>query len=842
MHKPLLSFGCLGSLLTFGGLFPSCLAADTVLNIPGYRMQWHDEFAGSAVDAEKWEVNDGVNAVYRRESDGSWIEPAWFGEPFEPWTEVNGINDERQYYSPDNVTVENGLLRIRADEEPASDPVGWYDGSYHRYTSGKLNTADEFQFQHGIVRIRAKQPAGKGLWPALWMLNDPGRPWYWDDEIDIMEGRGSQPNVTTSAHHFKVNGNNQYNSGSLNTGVNVQTTFNEYSLEWQPSFLRTGFNGQEVFYDTEAIPQGPMFLIMNAAVGGHFDGLPDASTSFPTFFEIDWVRVWQEASTPTDLAGGGFEDPQGTHWANWNTLDDGNLSLVSVGAFHGEHAVRIDRRNDPATEQRGPDLMTDGTGGPWSGWLNEFDAGGEFLTGNPIDPASIPATAEDESLTLPIHQSAPSATANAVVFRQFDGAEVQGKDLTFTGSVAIEEAFPAGTSAIAFIRIFDAGFNTTDIATSVTSGGDFTLQASIPASGVPIVQVGLETTGPTGSGGRLAASGLYLSDDAAGSLATDNRTGFRQTVRATPGETIRYGVLTANHPADGLGNGAEAEMRIQFFDTNRVFLSGGFTVVADVSTPALPVPHSLETVVPAGAAYARLAIERVTTDTETDLNGGFLADAAFLQSTASTEMPLFTAEPAASLTVTAGDAVELPVSVASPDPAAFQWYHNGQKVDTSEDLSFTAAPGSGGTWFCVAENKAGPVIGAITELTVFTPDSDGDGVIDYDESFLHGTDPGKTDTDGDGMDDHAEIVEFLTDPLDPQSLLRITGYAAAGGEHELTFSSVAGIHYALEGSADLVDWQVIGSPHTASGAASTLSFTAPVTDPPLRFFRIGKAD
>lgn len=842
MHKPLLSFGCLGGLLTFGGLFPSCANADTVLNIPGYRMHWHDEFVGSAVDAGKWEVNDGVNAVYERQSDGSWIEPAWFGEPFEPWTEVNGINDERQYYSPDNVTVENGLLRIRADEEPANDPVGWYDPSYHAYTSGKLNTADEFQFQHGIVRIRAKQPAGKGLWPALWMLNDPGRPWYWDDEIDIMEGRGSQPNVTTSAHHFKVNGNNQYNSGSLNTGVNVQTTFNEYSLEWQPSFLRTGFNGQEVFHDTEAIPQGPMFLIMNAAVGGHFDGLPDGSTSFPTYFEIDWVRVWREAPTPTDLAGGGFEDPQGTHWANWNTLDDGNLSVVSAGAFHGEHAVRIDRRNDPVTEQRGPDLMTDGTGGPWSGWLNEFDAGGEFLTGNPIDPSSIPATAEGDALTLPIHQSAPSATANAVVFRQFDGSAVRGKDLTFTGSVAIEEAFPAGTSATAFIRIFDGGFNTTDIATPVTSGGDFTLQASIPASGVPIVQVGLETTGPTGSGGRLVASGLYLSDDAAGSAATDNRTGFRQTVRAHPGETIRYGVLTANHPSDALGYGAEAKMRIQFFDTDGDLLSGGFTVIADASTPALPVPYSLEAVVPAGAAYARLVIERVTTDTETDLGGGFLADAAFLQSTASTELPLFTAEPAASLTVTAGDTVELPVSVASPDPLAFQWYHNGEKVDTSEDLSFTAAPGSGGTWFCVAENEAGPVIGAITELTVLTPDSDGDGVIDYDESFLHGTDPGKTDTDGDGMDDHAEIVEFLTDPLDPQSLLRITGYAAAGGEHELTFSSVAGIHYALEGSADLVDWQVIGSPHTANGPASTLSFTAPVTDPPLRFFRIGKAD
>jgi hypothetical protein len=28
-------------------------------------------------------------------------------------------------------------------------------------------------------------------------------------------------------------------------------------------------------------------------VGGDYDGAPDASTPFPSYFDVDYVRVWQ---------------------------------------------------------------------------------------------------------------------------------------------------------------------------------------------------------------------------------------------------------------------------------------------------------------------------------------------------------------------------------------------------------------------------------------------------------------------------------------------------------------------------------------------------------------------
>jgi beta-glucanase (GH16 family) len=804
------------------GLAGLCLvhhaAADTGLNIPGYRITWHDEFEGAAVDPAKWKVNVGVNAAYRRASDGRVVEPHWFGDAFEPWTDVWPINGERQYYSPENVTVEDGRLRIRADRETVAegDRVGWYDPGYHEYTSGKLNTAEQFPFRFGIVNIRAKLPEGPGLWPALWMLNAPD-PWFWDDEIDIMEAKGSLPTRMSSAHHFKLPGGaNTYNAAEVDAGVNLQTSFNEYTLQWEPTYLQTWVNNQPVLFDDEAVPQDPMFLIMNAAVGGMFDGLPTPDNPFPTFFEVDWVRVWQPASTPGDLASGGFEDFQGAQWANWNTLDDGNLSVYAAGALHGLHSVRIDRRNQQESAvTRGPNLFTDGTAGGWQGWLNQLNAAGEEISGGAEDPANIPATLGVDSAILPIHQSAPSLRANAVVFRQVAGGFAQGRTLTFSGVVAIEEPFPADASAVAFIRVFNADYSFSDVAAPVQAGGDFSLEAAIPGSGVPFVQIGLETTGATGSAGRLAAADLYLEEGGGEPPADEgDRTGFNQTVVVSPGQPLRFGVLAANHPADPLGPGAEGRMTLEFLDADLALISATATTIVDGWSGAAAMPYSLSATAPANAAFARLRIERITVDPETDHAGGFIADAAFLHAHGSTELPVVTAQPPATLTVNAGDAVDFSLQVSSASPVATQWYRDGVKVGIENSILNTN-PASGGGYFAVVENAAGPVVGGAVELTVLDPDTDGDGISDYEERFI-----------------------TLTDPLDPLSTLRITGVVIAGNQLSLSFPSVDGVRYRIQGSPDLAEWQAVGPVHAASGGVSTLVEELPAAEPPLRFFRI----
>jgi beta-glucanase (GH16 family) len=48
-------------------------------------------------------------------------------------------------------------------------------------------------------------------------------------------------------------------------------------------------------YTGPGIPNEPEYLVLNLAVGGDYDGPPDASTVFPSYFDVDYVRVWQRA-------------------------------------------------------------------------------------------------------------------------------------------------------------------------------------------------------------------------------------------------------------------------------------------------------------------------------------------------------------------------------------------------------------------------------------------------------------------------------------------------------------------------------------------------------------------
>ena len=816
--------------------------ADTELNVPGHRLVWNDEFEAPSVDVSKWDVATGVNAWYQRASDSRWVEPQWFNEPFAPWLQAGTINGERQYYSPNNVTVNDGVLQIQARRETVADPVGLYDPQFHRYTSGKLNTADEFQFRFGIVRWRAQLPAGQGMWPALWMLNAPN-PYYWDDEIDVMEARGSLPNITTSAHHFKTGADrvNQYNSAELNTGLNLQAGFHQYGLEWTASRIQTHFNDQVVFTDTERIPQGAMFLIMNAAVGGLFDGVPASDAIFPSNFLIDWVRVWQPSAWPSDLADGDFENYQGVHWANWNTIDDGNLSAVNNGALHGSSSVRLARLNTAVPgETSASNLLTDGSSDDWSAWLNQLDGDGKVTSGAGITPASIPATATDDTVTLGVHQNSTSPGANAVVYRQLSGASVRGGSLTYTGTIQITETFPIETEAVAFIRIFRGDFSFSDLMTSVKAGGTFTIQADIPSTDVSFIQVGLETSGPTRSPGRLVATTLRLVDHASAPAPATYRTGFSQTVAARPGAIVRYGLMAANSAADPLRPGAEGRLRLEFLNAASVVLSEVVTPLVDAGSPQHATAWSLESVTPAAAAWTRLSIERFTSNPVTDTSGSVVADAVFLQVPGHSALPQFTGEPARRLVVREGDPLVLDITVSSTSPLTYQWYHEGRKTSTTADATLVATPSLAGTHFVVARNAAGPVIGAITDLTVLDagPDNDGDGISDTDEAAVYGTNPVRADSDRDGFSDYYEVFETLTDPLDAASAFQITAVALVAGQLELTFESVPGLHYQLEASSDLASWEPVGPTFVATEKSTFYRDPLPLSADTPRFLRV----
>ncbi|WP_226682328.1 glycoside hydrolase family 16 protein [Sutcliffiella horikoshii] len=254
-----------------------------------WQLVWEDNFDGRELDQSKWSYDTGNGFM---KPDGNY-EPGWG-------------NEELQYYSKNNVTVEDGKLVITGKMETASDDHGKYE-----YTSGKVHTKGKFSQLYGRFEAKIKLPGGQGYWPAFWMMPEEDKygGWAASGEIDIMEAKGARVNTVGGAIHYGSQWpNNTYTAKDHLLGENSSITdYNVYAVEWEPGEIRWSVNG-EVFQtlnkwssmdsDNEKKHAYPapfdqkFYIILNLAIGGWYGGAPDESTKFPGKMEVDYVRVY----------------------------------------------------------------------------------------------------------------------------------------------------------------------------------------------------------------------------------------------------------------------------------------------------------------------------------------------------------------------------------------------------------------------------------------------------------------------------------------------------------------------------------------------------------------------
>ena len=312
------------SIILAQGLLVSC-GVKTEKNVSGFQEQavpapqllpdnkgwvfvWGDEFAGTVLDRSKWEP-----------------EVSCWG----------GGNNEHQCYTdrPENIRVENGVLKLIARPEQFSGPnlpQGFEDRGpqvTREYTSGKIRTRGKASWKYGRMSARINLPKGQSTWPAFWMMpeDDLYGEWPLSGEIDIMEainlgaacddcGGSSQEIRTSGALHFgKKWPDNLFITQKRSLG-NLESIdqFHEFSLEWGEGQLNWFVDGNKFFtasagdWFTGSVsasenPNAPFdqafYLMLNLAVGGHY---PDTNnekkfdpSSFPNELWVDWVRVYQ---------------------------------------------------------------------------------------------------------------------------------------------------------------------------------------------------------------------------------------------------------------------------------------------------------------------------------------------------------------------------------------------------------------------------------------------------------------------------------------------------------------------------------------------------------------------
>jgi len=189
------------------------------------------------------------------------------------------------------------------------------------YTSARLKTQGLFSFQYGRLEAQMSLPEEQAMWPAFWMLGNNITTISWPacGEADIMEhidgdntpfggpGTGTPPGydwIQGSVHggansSSEVNGGTQYPSGA-GTGFSAAAV-HTYGIIWtkgqiqyyvdSPSNIYATFNTSN-FGGTWPFDQGPMFIILNLAVGGDWPGNVDSSTTFPQTMQVQYVRLY----------------------------------------------------------------------------------------------------------------------------------------------------------------------------------------------------------------------------------------------------------------------------------------------------------------------------------------------------------------------------------------------------------------------------------------------------------------------------------------------------------------------------------------------------------------------
>ena len=277
-----------------------------------WKPTWQDEFDGPNIDLNKWDV----------------------------LTRKNNFNNELQYYLPEQASIFDGRLRITSTDEP-------FNGKPYRSARLESNIAQAY----GRFEIRAKIPTTKGIWPAIWLL-PRFVPWPTGGEIDIMEHGGSQPTVVSSAYHWQnQQGNHQfvfdtYQAVDGGQPIVWPNDFHEYVAEWEPGKIQyyvDGVNHYTVTSATAPISSTPMHVILNTAVGGDFDGNPNGTTVFPQFFDIDYVRVYEEGI----LGDFNFDDEIGV--LDWQMLKAGmgqDSSGMSIHETYATGDINQDFRTD----------------------------------------------------------------------------------------------------------------------------------------------------------------------------------------------------------------------------------------------------------------------------------------------------------------------------------------------------------------------------------------------------------------------------------------------------------------------------------------------------------------
>ncbi|MCJ8290225.1 MAG: T9SS type A sorting domain-containing protein [Crocinitomicaceae bacterium] len=307
------------------------------------------EFNVSAQCIGSWETSPDYYIAWQDEFNySSTSDPGFISN----WTVVNkDDNWGTEYFRPEQVTVQNGALRLTALKQGITGS----DGKWKHYKSGavrskahidsKINSWEAEGFYYGVLEFNARIPSGNidvsDLWPALWTFSGGGT------EIDLVDGSKNgksivsnlidwkyapsqwspywtivnfTPSSYTVFNHNVVYASNAYvewhgvyfqntSGGNIeakahgivvdqdvwNTGETFSDGYNRFAVSWEPDKVTFYINGREIMTANDVPTRKKTSTIIMSLQSG-WGGTPSGGTGtmIPTdYMEIDYVRLYR---------------------------------------------------------------------------------------------------------------------------------------------------------------------------------------------------------------------------------------------------------------------------------------------------------------------------------------------------------------------------------------------------------------------------------------------------------------------------------------------------------------------------------------------------------------------
>lgn len=182
------------------------------------------------------------------------------------------------------------------------------------FISGRIDSSNKFDFEHGRTEARIRMNDAQGFWPAFWLLGYGE--WPASGEIDTMEYVGEKDWVSSALHGPGYSGNTPINARYTFPAGQDVTGWHTYAVDWNADRIIFEVDGNAYYTVTKADVEhygawkfdNRKYLILNAALGGTYPngvnavttpyfGLPQASVdkikAGEVEIEVDWVRVSQ---------------------------------------------------------------------------------------------------------------------------------------------------------------------------------------------------------------------------------------------------------------------------------------------------------------------------------------------------------------------------------------------------------------------------------------------------------------------------------------------------------------------------------------------------------------------